>query len=513
MVQRRKEPRVEIRALKVHQWLDDWERVSFDEKDRRKRPIPHFYLFSIDAAVLRALTGIFRRTTEGGLLRSRDLGIQRRHEPERSHKIRDFIRYGFPWSELSEARRRSEQYGNLRKPGWLPTAVVVNVLTDRDKRGRQSVGKEDLIQVQDIDYGTAVIRLPVAINDLGWRPKQLSPLEVIDGQHRLWAFEDGVQEGTFELPVVAFHGLDISWQAYLFWTINITPKRINASLAYDLYPLLRTEDWLERFEGHSVYRETRAQELTEALWAHPQSAWYQKINMLGERGQVWVSQAAWIRSLLATYVKAWDSRRSSIGGLFGAKIGDDDEVLPWSRSQQAAFLILLGQLVRDAINGCTEEWACALRSWKQVEDTAKAADPAFYGTNTLLNTDQGIRGVLYVTNDLCYIRAKELRLGDWMPSDENGAASSEEAVSEALSSLAGQAAAEFLGEIAETLPTYDWRTSAAPNLSEEERTAKGSFRGSSGYRELRRQLLVHLAGAHGNVGEAATAVLKALGYK
>ena len=28
----------------------------------------------------------------------------------------------------------------------------------------------------------------------------------------------------FELPVVAFVGLDLSWQAYLFYTINIKPK-------------------------------------------------------------------------------------------------------------------------------------------------------------------------------------------------------------------------------------------------------------------------------------------------
>jgi hypothetical protein len=52
--------------------------------------------------------------------------------------------------------------------------------------------------------------------------------------------------------LVAFHGLDLSWQAYLFWTINIKPKRINPSLAFDLYPLLRSENWLDKAEGHFV---------------------------------------------------------------------------------------------------------------------------------------------------------------------------------------------------------------------------------------------------------------------
>ena len=68
----------------------------------------------------------------------------------------------------------------------------------------------------------------------------------------------------FEVPVVAFRDLDVSWQAYLFYSVNVSPKRINRSLAFDLYPLLRTEDWLDQAEDTIVYRESRAQELTES---------------------------------------------------------------------------------------------------------------------------------------------------------------------------------------------------------------------------------------------------------
>jgi adenine-specific DNA-methyltransferase len=114
-----------------------------------------------------------------------------------------------------------------------------------------------------------------------WQPKSLHPIEVIDGPHRLWAFDEDFRH-DYELPVVAFVGLDVSLQAYLFWTINIKPKKINPSLAFDLYPLLRTEDWLEQADGPTVYRDARAQELTEALWAHTTSPWYQRINMLGQ---------------------------------------------------------------------------------------------------------------------------------------------------------------------------------------------------------------------------------------
>ena len=69
----------EVAAIKVHQWLPEWDRVEFDDKDYRTQPDPHFYLFTLPASQLKALTGIRRRTTEGGLLRSQDPNIQRRH--------------------------------------------------------------------------------------------------------------------------------------------------------------------------------------------------------------------------------------------------------------------------------------------------------------------------------------------------------------------------------------------------------------------------------------------------
>ena len=131
--------------------------------------------------------------------------------------------------------------------------------------------EDDLVTVEETGPGTVTLQLPDSFTGSEWRPKGRHPIEVIDGQHRLWAFESNNRQVDYQLPVVAFHGLDLSWKAYLFYTINIKPERINASLAYDLYPLLRTEDWLERVEGPEVYREARSQELTQALWAFPAS--------------------------------------------------------------------------------------------------------------------------------------------------------------------------------------------------------------------------------------------------
>ena len=331
---------------------------------------------------------------------------------------------------------------------------------------------------------------------------------MIDGQHRLWAFTRTESTRKFELPVVAFRGLDISWQAYLFWTINIKPKRINPSLAFDLYPLLRTEDWLERFEGHQVYRETRAQELTEALWSHPESPWFHRINMLGDPKEGTVTQAAWVRSLLATYVRGWEGRRIRVGGLFGAPAGKDKTVLPWSRAQQAAFLIVVWQEVRDSVRASSERWASALRAGSPTP--MNGLDPSFAGEYSLLNTDQGVRGILHVSNDLCYVRVDELKLSRWKEMTDSSAID-RQAVEVEMRSLKSQNVAGFLSATGKAITSFDWRTSAAPGLSDEERTSRLGFRGGSGYRELRRQLIKHLCGGSGEVASAARKVQSLIG--
>jgi len=501
------EDRRRLHAMKVHQWLPEWNEVEFDSKHFRAKPPESFFLFTIPATDLRALSGIFRRSTHGGIARSRDLGIQRRHDAERSEEIHDFVSHGFPWSALSNQRRESGEYNDLKKPGWLPTAIVVNILKGDDQRHGTVVHASDVIQVEEDNDAGAELVLPLSFGAPDWHPTGLAPIEVIDGQHRLWAFEDRHFAPGFSLPVVAFHGLDISWQAYLFYTINIKPKKINTSLAFDLYPLLRTEDWLERFEGHPIYRETRAQEITEALWSYPGSPWQERIDMLGVRGVRMVTQAAWIRSLLATFVKAYESRRAKIGGLFGAPLGADRPVLGWSRPQQSAFVILLWQELRDAIAATSYEWAANLRE----EDNTSPTDAAFAGRFSLLNTDQGVRAVLAVANDLCFVSASNLGL-DELESDEVGNGTSEAAISSGLTMFRRAKVGRFLRDMAQSLASYDWCTSGTPGLSEAERSSKARFRGGTGYRELRSDLLHHLAVQGGVVADAAAEVADALRF-
>jgi DGQHR domain-containing protein len=515
MSEKKKEAIRGIRAIKVKQWLPEWDKVDWNPKEKRSKPQQCFYQFSISAPELKALSGVYARTTKDRKRGREDLGIQRRHEPERSEEIARFVKYGYPWSALSKAKQESEEYKDLRKPGWLPTAIVVNILKENDVRRGGKVDKSDLLKIADYGDGSALLHLPESYSGKNWKYKTIPPIEIIDGQHRLWAFEGSSINCDFELPVVAFVGLDISWQAYLFYTINIKPKKINASLAFDLYPLLRAEDWLTKFEGHIIYRETRAQELVDLLWSHPESPWHKRINMLGEPGYkgIMVSQSAWVKSLLATYIKSWEGRGIRAGGLYGAPIGSHKEVLPWSRAEQVAFLIVIGQHIRDEIKKCKDKWAEALRAQQMPALFTSREDLAFYGSNSLLNQDQGIRAILHITNDLTYFYSDKLNLTSWGGgSDFKG--SDEERVKSAIESLNKEKKIiEFINEISKALASYDWRASGAPGLTDQDSLLKAAFRGSGGYKELRKHLLRHLStNGSSDVVNASNAVIKALGY-
>ena len=349
-------------------------------------------------------------------------------------------------------------------------------------------------------------------SDHTWRPSSLAPLEVIDGQHRLWAFDEIDLHNEYELPVVAFVGLDLSWQAYLFYVINIKPKKINASLAFDLYPLLRTEQWLEKFEGHAIYRETRSQELVDKLWSHPQSPWHHRINMLGTSGSkgLTVNQSAWVRSLMASFVKSWEGRRVRIGGIFGAKVGDHKMVLPWSFAEQAAFLIFVGQHLQQAVENSQEQWSDSLRE----KEDANAQNPAFFGSNNLLNQDQGIRTLLQIFNDFLFMNADALSLNTLFIGDDEGDGDDTDShISSAIKRLSeDDNITHFVAELAAILSTYDWRASSFPDLPNDQRVLKASFRGSGGYKELRRHVLLHVADSGSGLASDANQILAILGY-
>jgi DGQHR domain-containing protein len=478
--------RISIPAISCHQWMIEWDNYPFPADHQRQKPPENIIVFSVPARLLRRLAGVYVRKREAGAA----TGIQRTHEKDRSEKIREYVKAGYPFGDLSKKQKANIENENLRKPGWLPTAIVVNILKQGDQRRGKQVADKDVIEVLDTGNGkTLEIKLPENVEELDWNPEGFSPIEVIDGQHRLFAFDEssGLPE-DFELPVVAFHGLDMGWQAYLFWSINVSPKKINPSHAYDLFPLLRTQDWLEAAPSAHVYREARAQELTELLFRHARSPWRGRINMLGEKKTGWVSQAGWVQSIFNSFFSLGTTSRSR-KGLFASNLSPSVGPLEWSRPQQAAFLMFLWKTLQQAVFSKKNGWAQTLREENgQQIDFDDNHDPVFTGSKTLLNQEQGIRGFALAMNDLFWAHALDLKLNNWFCDDIEGGETRDEDIDVCLNGIYEEPFAAPIQEVVTCLAEFDWR-SYDLSLSTEEQQIKAGFRGTGGYSRIRLSLL------------------------
>lgn len=429
----------------------------------------------------------------------------------------------------------SGEVRSLRMPGWLPTAIIANVLSPKDQRGPQQsrVPSKDLIRIADNDdSSTATISIPENCLSSNWQPV-VHPIEIIDGQHRLWALEEPDEPyplwsdqlrdhlSNIEIPVVAFHGLDRTWQAYLFYTINQLPKKVDPSLVFDLYPLLREQEWLERFEGPEVYRQSRAQDLTIMMWSHPDSPWRDRIIRLGGRERGKVTQASFIRSLIASFIKSYDSSRG-VGGLFGASKGTHELTLDWSREQQAAFLIMIWQQLRTGVVQSEADWAAQLRKRARssgITDKDDLAEIPFSGADSLLASDQGCRAYQAIMNDVFRLanddRSQELHLQSYRW-ERRPRHNDEAAVSDALSVLSKQLpnAVKLARAVADSLGEFDWRASSAVARNDPQYDRQATYRGSSGYKTLRQNALEHLRGnAKPFISRTAERLLDLMGYE
>lgn len=490
-----------IPLLKVPQWLQSWGDGGWHADDGLEEPPHHFYVGAMPLRTLHALSDVRRRDVEARRRAHPQPGYQRAHDDKRSRDIARYIQYGYPLS--SQGTLDPEEHRHLIHPGWLPGAVLVNLIPEGATRAR---GGKDLALLPEHaarimeDAGGAFLILPEA-SDGNKRISEeaLAPFEVIDGQHRLFAIAEGFDPGDgYCVPVVFFDNLSPAWQAYLFWVINVEPKKINPSLAFDLYPELRSQKWLESGEAIQVYREHRAQELTEILWRHPASPWQGRIELFGKRVAGHVSNAAFIRTLTVSFVRPW-GEEEKIGGLFGAIDRHGKAyVLPWRRAQQAAFLIRIWQKVEEAVVASRAEWvtACANEKSQPSLPIEEKHHPAFAGEYSLLATDQGVRAISVVFNAICQANYEVLALDSWQ-SDDIAATTDESTVTALLGELDGFPAINtFLAKVAKTLiDGFDWRTSSFPGLAPAQRDAQSVYRGSSGYSALQRKLMGVLCSA------------------
>jgi hypothetical protein len=496
-----------ISVLKVKQWMPTWDNMTNIDEKEGKAP-SHFYLASMALKDLRALAGVSTRELEERKRANSKAGYQRAHEPERSEKIARYVEYGYPLSTQKNLDPSIET--DIIHPGWLPTAILVNLIPAADTRRRHgkdmAISPDFVVSLEESSEGIKLLYPhPDEVKDDTWT-KSLQPIEVIDGQHRLYAVDHitGMTD-DYEVPVVIFDNLSPALQAYLFWVINVEPKKINPSLAFDLYPELRRQSWLEQGEGIRVYQEHRAQELTEILWRHESSPWQGRIELHGARVDGHVSNAAFIRSLMASFVRRWRSEDDKIGGLFGSIVdkskssAETERVLPWKRTQQAAFLIHMWRQLNAGVTNSDAEWVRSCRAnqpSQQQKSNAKKLDPGFAGPHTLIATDQGSRALMALINAMFFVRYSELNLEAWesdhpsdniIDTDVSRCIAELEGMKDVTRYLEGISAALFYGD-------FDWRTSSAPDLANDpmKKMAQSAYRGSSGYRLLQEHALALL---------------------
>ena len=489
-----------IQMFKVNQWLNGWNDIDFNSEPMRRKPDPYFFIFSIDIRLLKYLSDIHRR--RANKRRSEDFSIQRGHEEKRSQEIMRFVQGGFPWSTLSDNVKNNPENEHLKMPGILPTAIVANILGPSERRGNNSIKLEDLINIENIDSSTPSLVIPETMFEENWDP-DLKPIEIIDGQHRLMAFDETERiDGNFEVPVVAYYNLDRTWQAYLFYVINIKPKKINTSLGYDLYPLLRSQTWLENSkDGLTVYRETRAQELVEALWLYNQSPWCNKINMLGSSEGSNISQAAFIRAISDTYLRR--NVKKQISGLFTDVLPNKNfEEIRWVRAQQAAFLILLWEQIALNASSSEEPWARSLKNENmetifvdslEAKNANLLINDAFLSKNSMLSRDQGVTGISMFTNDLFFIAANYFNDFDFNEIDWKGDIDERQieisSIDFAIEQFKKTSLFGLIKDVSQELMNFDWRMPTANFDDSIQQDLQKKYKGTGGYREIWRDLL------------------------
>ena len=204
-----------------------------------------FYIFSMNSKDLLSIAYTSRRNED------RKRGVQRGLDPKRLKEIGDYYQ-----SKAGQG------------PGILPNPIIISL-------SKNSFFKNGQINI--------------------YRPKKDGEAFVIDGQHRLFAFEPEYANGVeMDLAVTAFIDLEDEMKAYIFRTINSKQRKINPSLVYDLIPMLR-KDWI-------CFEDDRAHFFLEYLTANIESPWYDGVDMLGGRSRP-ITQASFMTRLKTLFKK------------------------------------------------------------------------------------------------------------------------------------------------------------------------------------------------------------------
>ena len=108
--------------------------------------------------------------------------------------------------------------------GVFPTNIIISIETDKP------IFKPTGAAINNIHHGTVTL------------PRKFQSLNIIDGQHRLFAY-DGLDQGFKDLIyIVAFERMELEEQIKTFIDINEKQTKVSPSLLWDLYPTILEKD-------------------------------------------------------------------------------------------------------------------------------------------------------------------------------------------------------------------------------------------------------------------------------
>lgn len=195
----------------------------------------------------------------------------------------------------------------------IPAKILLNLATVKRREDdplsgiQRTLNHDRLAEIAgEIQAGTAafpnslVVKLPddIAYDEDGGVleiPNRANSILIIDGQHRLWAFSQEYSAPDMDLAVSGMTDLDMGGAATIFEMINGTQRKINPSLVYDLFPMLRNKNMF-------AYEEVRAQSLVGILYSDAKSPWKDHIAMLGGRAEL-ITQASFVTNIRFLFKK------------------------------------------------------------------------------------------------------------------------------------------------------------------------------------------------------------------
>lgn len=170
---------------------------------RLAQPMGEFYVCKISAKDLCDITYFDIRQMLGDREIDTYIGIQRKIDPSRVVGLQAYVN---------------------TLDACFPTSIVLAV--------------DEQCAVYDDKAGTLTLKNDPNPDEGQGQTLYRGIAKVIDGQHRIEGLR-GLKDGTFELTVSIFVGLDVEDQAYIFSTVNLAQTKVNKSLVYDLFDFSR----------------------------------------------------------------------------------------------------------------------------------------------------------------------------------------------------------------------------------------------------------------------------------